>query len=251
MTRFLTWLGLAVLVAVIVPSGVTLVVIGIAGEQPYEDHHVVVPPATGVGVVANDVEVRVVASADSAVHIDTTGTSSLFDPSVRSVDGDRAATETVEPDVPGVPSTPAAERPSSVVTVDGCLRCDLAVTVATPRGVPVHVSGLPTGITATGVDAPLRLQSGRGPITTHDFSGPTLIADSGRGTISLGLRRPATTAVSTGRGDVTVTAPVSGRYALDPRTGSGTVTATLPDDPTSPTRISVNTGRGNITLTGS
>jgi len=148
-------------------------------------------------------------------------------------------------------------------------RCEIDLEVLAPAGADLelgtgsgnvdaaHVEGAVDVDTGSGnvdladVAGDLRVETGSGNIEAHQLTSPSVYAHAGSGNVSATFAVPPdAVAVETGSGNVRLRLPEE-RYRVDTDHGSGEVHVTgIIDDPDADRWIAIDTGSGNIDVTG-
>lgn len=146
--------------------------------------------------------------------------------------------------------------------------CEADVTVRMPQHLELDAATGSATLAAFGIHAKVAFRSGSGSLRLRDCSGP-LEASVGSGTIEaegltasaraksgnggirlVFLEAPAEGAVraNTGSGDIEIALPARTRAATAARSGSGTISNSISDDPKSALHVIAKSSSGNITL---
>ena len=115
---------------------------------------------------------------------------------------------------------------------------------------PVSASTGGGGVTATDLRGPLVLRTGGGGIDGRNLRSPTVTVRSGGGGIDLTfVADPTGVDVETGGGGIRIEVPDGDvAYAVDARTGGGTVDTSVRTDPSSDRTIRARSGGGDISI---
>lgn len=148
-------------------------------------------------------------------------------------------------------------EPSCSVDFRVAIPAELALTVSTGSG-DVDVRGVAGAVTVSAgsgdiavadAAAPVSVRAGSGDITLENVAGRTVDARTGSGDIDAAFEQvPVEVRARTGAGDVSLVLPGSAAYAVDVDTGAGDETVTVDMAASSPNRIYVRTGSGDVSV---
>ncbi|MER7366308.1 DUF4097 family beta strand repeat-containing protein [Nonomuraea wenchangensis] len=126
--------------------------------------------------------------------------------------------------------------------------CGVDYRIEVPKGLAVDLDSGSGDITLRGLSGNVRVHVGSGDVDAADLTGKNVVADSGSGNVEL---KYATTPVSAqlkaGSGDVTLFVP-DGAYDVTTDVGSGDATVSVKKDSSSPNKINIRTGSGDISV---
>lgn len=128
-------------------------------------------------------------------------------------------------------------------------RCSIDYEVKVPDKAPVAL-GLGSGnIDLSGVSGDLKAQTGSGNVNVRDLSSTNVVVRTGSGELDLSFTTaPMNVELRTGSGNVTMWVPKGDNYAVGVTTGSGGQNVDVDTSQSSPRKILVQTGSGNVDL---
>ena len=131
---------------------------------------------------------------------------------------------------------------------DGCGEIDYEIRV--PAGVDVTAKTGSGDIELDGALGTVSLQTGSGDVDA-DLAAGSITTRTGSGDMDLRLgNAPTQVTANSGSGDVDITVPGGQSYAVTSRTGSGDRDINVPQQSTSDRKIEVQTGSGDISVSG-
>jgi hypothetical protein len=104
-------------------------------------------------------------------------------------------------------------------------------------------------ITVSAVAGNLTAEAGSGSVDARGVVGPTATVRTGSGDLTVVRGRPGSVTASAGSGSIEVLLP-DGRYRIDASTDSGDKNVQVPDDPTATNTIRIDSGSGDVTVSG-
>ncbi|MED7926442.1 DUF4097 family beta strand repeat-containing protein [Nonomuraea sp. LP-02] len=126
--------------------------------------------------------------------------------------------------------------------------CGVDYRIEVPKGLAVDLDSGSGDITLRALSGDVRVNVGSGDVDAADLAGKNVVADSGSGNVELKYTTAPTNArLKAGSGDVSLFVP-DGAYDVTTDVGSGDVTVSVKNDRSSPNKISVRTGSGNISV---
>lgn len=142
------------------------------------------------------------------------------------------------------------------IVVDGARR-DVRVAVADGDVSVANVAGAVRAEVTNGdlalasLNGPLRIRTAEGDLTGADLTSSDAEIESGTGNVDLEFAEtPERIEIDIGAGNLTLVVP-SGTYRLDESRGAGSIdTEGITEDPEAPNRITIRSGEGNVTITG-
>ncbi|SDG17893.1 hypothetical protein SAMN05421505_102162 [Sinosporangium album] len=124
--------------------------------------------------------------------------------------------------------------------------CNVNYKVEIPKGLRVKIDGGAGVITLRQLSGELEVATGAGDIRTVGLAVKRLKADTGAGTVELAfVAPPDSVEATTGAGEVEVKVP-GGPYDVEAGAGVGDVTVKVDKDPSSPRKIKVSSGVGDV-----
>ncbi|MEO6999376.1 MAG: DUF4097 family beta strand repeat-containing protein [Terracoccus sp.] len=127
--------------------------------------------------------------------------------------------------------------------------CSVDYTIRVPDGTTVAIDTGSGDLKLGGTLGAVDVKSGSGDIKAKQLQAADIAARTGSGDIDLGLSEsPNQLTVKTGSGDVDVTVPSAETYTVVVQSGSGDDHVTVKTDPTSPRKVQITTGSGDVKL---
>ncbi|MEV5558639.1 DUF4097 family beta strand repeat-containing protein [Nonomuraea wenchangensis] len=126
--------------------------------------------------------------------------------------------------------------------------CGVDYRIEVPKGLAVDLDSGSGDITLRGLSGNVRVHVGSGDVDAADLTGKNVVADSGSGNVELKYATaPVSAQLKAGSGDVTLFVP-DGAYDVTTDVGSGDATVSVKKDRSSPNKISIRTGSGDISV---
>ncbi|WP_433426472.1 DUF4097 family beta strand repeat-containing protein (plasmid) [Microtetraspora malaysiensis] len=126
--------------------------------------------------------------------------------------------------------------------------CGVDYKVEIPKGVQVNLDAGSGDLTLRSLTGPLDLKVGSGDIEGDGLGGKKLLAEAGSGNVTLKYAAaPDGVELSVGSGDVVLTVPDE-TYDVNTRTTSGNANISVKKDSSSPRKMSLTTGSGDVTV---
>ncbi|MFI6920845.1 DUF4097 family beta strand repeat-containing protein [Nonomuraea spiralis] len=126
--------------------------------------------------------------------------------------------------------------------------CGVEYKVEIPKGLQVNVDTGSGDLTLRSLTGPLDLKAGSGDIKGDGLGGKKLLVEGGSGPVTLKYAvAPEGVKLSVGSGDVALTVPDE-TYDVNARTTSGDANVSVKKEGSSPRKLSLTTGSGNITV---
>jgi hypothetical protein len=126
--------------------------------------------------------------------------------------------------------------------------CGVDYKIEVPKGLRVEAETGSGNITLRSLTGPLVLSTGSGDIDASALAGESVVAEAGSGDIELKYGAPMDSAeLKVGSGNVTLRVP-AGAYDVSSEVGSGDATVSVKDDQSSPHKISISSGSGDVSV---
>ncbi|MGW2156873.1 DUF4097 family beta strand repeat-containing protein [Nonomuraea sp. NPDC001699] len=126
--------------------------------------------------------------------------------------------------------------------------CGVEYKVEVPKGTQVKLNSGSGDLTLRSLTGPLDVEAGSGDIKGDGLGGKKLLVKEGSGQVNLKYAvAPEGVEVSAGSGDVVLTVPDE-TYDVRARTTSGDADVSVKKDSSSPRKLSLTTGSGNVTV---
>ncbi|MEU8323699.1 DUF4097 family beta strand repeat-containing protein [Nonomuraea sp. NPDC048881] len=126
--------------------------------------------------------------------------------------------------------------------------CGVEYQVEVPKGVPVDLDTGSGDLTLRSLTGPLDLEAGSGDIKGDGLGGKKLLVKEGSGNVTLKYAvAPESVELSAGSGDVVLTVPDE-TFDVKASTASGDASVSVKKDGSSPRKMSLTTGSGDITV---
>ncbi|MEP7054958.1 MAG: DUF4097 family beta strand repeat-containing protein [Actinomycetota bacterium] len=247
--RTLLTVGVSVMAVLIGLGGLSLV--ANYGHTTYTTVSDIAPTGQLVGVSSGSGDVEVHASPDSRIHVETRVRYGFRRPRISLHTGPNGI-----------------ELRSQCRWFDSA--CSVDYHIGLPSGLDISITTDSGNIKAAGVTAPTQLTTGSGDITGTGMAG-SLVARTGSGAIRLRATTsravtaktgsgdisaefsdaPTEVSARTGSGTVTLTLPGTLAYAVDIDTGSGDRSIDVPTDPRAERHLFARTGSGDVRVRAS
>ncbi|MEU1727045.1 DUF4097 family beta strand repeat-containing protein [Nonomuraea sp. NPDC005692] len=126
--------------------------------------------------------------------------------------------------------------------------CGVEYQVEIPKGMPVNLDTGSGDLTLRSLTGPLDLEAGSGDIKGEGLGGKKLLVKGGSGKVTLKYAAaPENVELSVGSGDVALTVPDE-TFDVKARTTSGDANVSVKKDSSSPRKMSLTTGSGDVTV---
>ncbi|PZG08825.1 DUF4097 family beta strand repeat-containing protein [Nonomuraea aridisoli] len=126
--------------------------------------------------------------------------------------------------------------------------CGVDYEIEVPKGLTADLTTGSGNLTLRGLTGELKLLVGSGDVDAAGLAGRSLSAESGAGDIELTYASaPDAVELVAGSGDIRLAVP-DGAYDLKSEVGSGDTAVTVKTDTSSPHKISLQTGSGDVTV---
>ncbi|NUW37519.1 DUF4097 family beta strand repeat protein [Nonomuraea sp. SMC257] len=126
--------------------------------------------------------------------------------------------------------------------------CDVNYKVEVPKGLAVTVKNGSGDITLRSLTGTTEVSTGSGDIDGTGLGAKSTIAEAGSGGVELKyVAAPDSVQVDAGSGDIGLRVP-DGSYAVTTKTGSGDENISVKDDDSSPRKLTLEAGSGDITV---
>ncbi|MFI7706990.1 DUF4097 family beta strand repeat-containing protein [Nonomuraea sp. NPDC049480] len=127
-------------------------------------------------------------------------------------------------------------------------RCSVDYKVEIPKGLPVDLDSGSGNLTLRGLTGDLEVFVGSGDVDASGLAGKRVVAEGGSGNIELKYTAaPDSAKVEVGSGDITLNVPDEG-YDVSTDTGSGDANVKVKRDDSSPRKISLTAGSGDVSV---
>ncbi|TDE41953.1 hypothetical protein E1295_28625 [Nonomuraea mesophila] len=128
----------------------------------------------------------------------------------------------------------------------GSCRVDYKIEI--PKGLAVDLEAGSGNMTLRDLTGTIDVKLGSGDVDAAGLGGKKVYADAGSGDIELKYRSaPAEARLKTGSGNTKLVVP-AGKYAVSTDVGSGDVNVKVDNDGSSPNKISVSAGSGDVSV---
>ncbi|WP_020541794.1 DUF4097 family beta strand repeat-containing protein [Nonomuraea coxensis] len=126
--------------------------------------------------------------------------------------------------------------------------CGVDYKIEIPKGLAVDLDSGSGDITLRALSGDVKVHVGSGDVDAADLTGKTVVADAGSGNVELKYATAPTSAqLKTGSGDISLFVP-DGAYDVSTDVGSGDVKVSVKNDRSSPNKISLRAGSGNVSV---
>lgn len=126
--------------------------------------------------------------------------------------------------------------------------CSVDYEIEVPKGLAVDLDSGSGNITLRALTGNVDVHLGSGDVDGSGLAGKTVVAEAGSGNVELKYTTAPTSAqLKAGSGDIVLNVP-DGAYDVKTDTGSGDVTVSVKDDGSSPNKISLSAGSGNVSV---
>ncbi|MBN6054623.1 DUF4097 family beta strand repeat protein [Nonomuraea sp. RK-328] len=126
--------------------------------------------------------------------------------------------------------------------------CGVNYKVEIPKGLQVNVDAGSGDLTLRSLTGPLDLKAGSGDVEGSGLGGKKLLAEVGSGNVDLKYAAaPDSVELSVGSGDAALTVPDE-TYDVYTKVSSGDASVSVKDDSSSPRKISLTAGSGDVTV---
>jgi hypothetical protein len=127
--------------------------------------------------------------------------------------------------------------------------CSIDYEVKVPDGAPVTLRLGSGDIDVSGAIGPLQAETGSGNVDAAGLDSTNAVLRTGSGDLDLSFTTaPMNVELKTGSGNVTMWVPKGDNYAVDVTTGSGGQNVDVETSQSSPHKVLVQTGSGNVDL---
>ncbi|MDP4509786.1 DUF4097 family beta strand repeat-containing protein [Nonomuraea turcica] len=126
--------------------------------------------------------------------------------------------------------------------------CSVDYEIEVPKGLAVDLDSGSGNITLRALTGDIDVHVGSGDVDASDLAGKRVVAEAGSGNVELKYTTVPTSAqLKAGSGDIVLNVP-DGAYDVKTETGSGDATVSVKDDGSSPNKISLSAGSGNVSV---
>ncbi|MGI5282812.1 DUF4097 family beta strand repeat-containing protein [Nonomuraea polychroma] len=126
--------------------------------------------------------------------------------------------------------------------------CSVDYEIEVPKGLAVDLDSGSGNITLRALTGDIDVHVGSGDVDATDLAGKKVVAEAGSGNVELKYTTaPASAQLKAGSGDIVLNVP-DGPYDVRTDTGSGDETVSVKNDGSSPNKISLTAGSGNVSV---
>ncbi|RVX38163.1 putative adhesin [Nonomuraea polychroma] len=126
--------------------------------------------------------------------------------------------------------------------------CSVDYEIEVPKGLAVDLDSGSGNITLRALTGDIDVHVGSGDVDATDLAGKKVVAEAGSGNVELKYTTaPASAQLKAGSGDIVLNVP-DGAYDVRTDTGSGDETVSVKNDGSSPNKISLTAGSGNVSV---
>lgn len=127
-------------------------------------------------------------------------------------------------------------------------RCSVDYKVEIPKGLPVDLDSGSGNLTLRGLTGDIEVFVGSGDVDASDLAGKKVVAEAGSGNIELKYTAaPDSAKIEVGSGNIVLNVP-DGAYDVSTDTGSGDANVKVKTDNSSPHKISLASGSGDVSV---
>ncbi|MEW9547956.1 DUF4097 family beta strand repeat-containing protein [Nonomuraea sp. NPDC050783] len=124
--------------------------------------------------------------------------------------------------------------------------CAVDYKIEIPKGLAADLDAGSGDVTLRALSGDLDVHVGSGDVDGSDLAGKSVVADAGSGNVELKYASaPASAQLKAGSGDITLNVP-DGPYDVSTDVGSGDATVSVDNDHSSPNKISLKAGSGDV-----
>ncbi|MFI7125372.1 DUF4097 family beta strand repeat-containing protein [Nonomuraea sp. NPDC050153] len=126
--------------------------------------------------------------------------------------------------------------------------CSVDYKIEIPKGLTVDLDNGSGNVTLRGLTGELGVRVGSGDLDAAELAGKKVVAEAGSGNVELKYTAvPDSAVLKAGSGDIVLRVP-DGAYDVDTQVGSGDTDISVRKDGSSPHKISLEVGSGNVTV---
>ncbi|MCK2219876.1 DUF4097 domain-containing protein [Actinomadura sp. ATCC 31491] len=126
--------------------------------------------------------------------------------------------------------------------------CSVDYKIEVPKGVAVDLDSGSGDVTLRALSGDVKVHVGSGDVDASGLAGRNVVADAGSGDVELAyVSAPASARLEAGSGDITLNVP-DGAYDVTTDLGSGDANVSVKTDRSSPNKISLKAGSGNVSV---
>ncbi|TMS00104.1 DUF4097 family beta strand repeat-containing protein [Nonomuraea basaltis] len=126
--------------------------------------------------------------------------------------------------------------------------CSVDYKIEIPKGLPVDLESGSGNITLRGLTGDIEVRVGSGDVDASELAGKKVVAEAGSGNVELKYTAaPDSAQVKVGSGDAVLNVP-DGAYDVKTDVGSGDETVSVKADGSSPRKISLTSGSGDVSV---
>lgn len=126
--------------------------------------------------------------------------------------------------------------------------CSVDYKIEIPKGLAVDLESGSGDATLRGLAGELNVHVGSGDLDAADLAGKKIVAEAGSGSVELKYTAvPDSAELQAGSGDIVLRVP-DGAYDVKTQVGSGDANVSVKKDSSSPHKISLKTGSGDVTV---
>ncbi|WP_431934090.1 DUF4097 family beta strand repeat-containing protein [Nonomuraea jabiensis] len=126
--------------------------------------------------------------------------------------------------------------------------CSVDYKIEIPKGLAVDLNSGSGDVTLRGLTGELNVNVGSGDLDAADLAGKKVVAEAGSGKVELKYTAaPDSAELQTGSGDIVLRVP-DGAYDVKTQVGSGDANVSVKKDSSSPHKISLKAGSGDVTV---
>ncbi|MFC4115719.1 DUF4097 family beta strand repeat-containing protein [Nonomuraea zeae] len=126
--------------------------------------------------------------------------------------------------------------------------CGVDYKIEIPKGLPVDLDSGSGNITLRSLTGPIDVRVGSGDLDATGLAGKKVFAEAGSGNIAMKYTTvPEGVELKVGSGDIALNVP-DGAYDVKTEVGSGDVAVSVKTDKSSPSKISLTSGSGDISV---
>ncbi|MFG6190812.1 DUF4097 family beta strand repeat-containing protein [Nonomuraea sp. JJY05] len=126
--------------------------------------------------------------------------------------------------------------------------CSVDYKIEIPKGLAVDLDSGSGDVTLRGLAGELNVRVGSGDMDAADLAGKKVVAEAGSGNVELKYTAaPDSAELQAGSGDIVLRVP-DGAYDVKSQVGSGDINVSVKKDSSSPHKISLKAGSGDVTV---